>query len=1129
VAKVGVVHSIDDERVTIRLREKSLIGVSRFVPISEWTSHADKSLLPAISEILSHTDDEDVMATLDSIALPHERVAILDGPTSAALGLPPAIPMTLDIRSEGAFTDSDFMLRARWVDRNYQAVPGLRRVGGFLNQAGRRYRIPEPIFSLVVAIDRFNARDHADPDDRLKAWAWIQKFLRIENRNDVFADGHVLETRVAHAAAFSLALKTENGEFDFQPILFGKEELQDSTRDELHAGADAEEPILTEASQLLPPAQQSFFVESRFLQGEKCRGHYALSDNWYVVLDEPVRRALDVVRKVKRADSQTRREFVRNPRAFLRETLGALEDHDFIDSIFVETAEYSSRVIDIGIWEKSVLPWVQRESDKWLPEKFGIRIENATIFLDQGEISELKTSIETAMSSAAPAVNWKGHVVPATSQTVAALNSLIDLIRPEIANDPSAPPDVTPEEGGSEATESSGPIVLIVDNNFEQVGITRTLTPRLGGSEAALPASLITPLKSHQTDGVRWLQMAWRAGQGGVLLADDMGLGKTLQALAFLAWLREGMAEKFISRRPILVVAPTGLLKNWEQEHDLHLRGHGLGNCVRAYGSGLRSLRSSSEREIIIGRSVLDSDQLREADWVLTTYETLRDYQHSFGSIRFAAIVFDEMQKIKTPNVSTTVAAKAMNGEFKIGLTGTPIENRLADLWCIVDTLEPGYLGDLKSFSSTYEANADPELLINLKRKLETGNKQLASLMLRRMKDQVLEGLPSKTLKVFRREMPGVQASAYNDAVLEAQSRQGPGKMLKALHVLKSISLHPIHPEQATFPDYIRQSARIDALIEILDKVKEKEEKALIFVESLDMHPVLAGFIQRRYALNHLPMIISGEVTGPKRQKRVNEFQSSTNKFDIMILSPRAGGVGLTLTAANHVIHLSRWWNPAIEDQCTDRIFRIGQDQDVHVYYLIATHPDFADSSFDERLHSLLERKRALSREMLLPPVDVSQDTQTLFNETIFETEIRDGFEDISQKEPDWSRDIQLEDIDAMAPLDFENWCLRRLQDRGFLVHKTPTAWDCGADGIAENPNTGFTIIIQCKHIQTGQACTEEAVNDLIRARAAYKKETAVLHAITNAPKFSASAVKIAAREGIVLIDRNSLRTWPSI
>jgi len=178
---------------------------------------------------------------------------------------------------------------------------------------------------------------------------------------------------------------------------------------------------------------------------------------------------------------------------------------------------------------------------------------------------------------------------------------------------------------------------------------------------------------------VAWLQRAWAAEYPGVLLADDMGLGKTLQALTFLTWLREAMDSSRPKRAPILIVAPTGLLKNWEQEHNVHLHAPGIGEVVKSFGSGLATIRRQKGREIELGQAMLDSDRLVRADWILTTYETLRDYQHSFCAIRYAAVVFDEMQKVKTPGKMMTDAAQALNADFFVGMTGTPIENRLAD------------------------------------------------------------------------------------------------------------------------------------------------------------------------------------------------------------------------------------------------------------------------------------------------------------------------------------------------------------------------------------------------------------------------------------------------------------------
>jgi hypothetical protein len=190
--------------------------------------------------------------------------------------------------------------------------------------------------------------------------------------------------------------------------------------------------------------------------------------------------------------------------------------------------------------------------------------------------------------------------------------------------------------------------------------------------------------------------------------------------------------------------------------------------------------------------------------------------------------------------------------------------------------------------------------------------------------------------------------------------------MLAVVQQLREISLHPMQPGEAQPVEYISASSRFLSLFTILDDVKSKDEKALIFVDRNLVEAYLARLIQTRYSLNRLPSIINGEVAGAKRQSFVDAFQSRSG-FDVMILSPKAGGVGLTLTAANHVIHLSRWWNPAVEDQSTDRAYRIGQRKPVHVYYLQATLDDRPSHSFDERLHGLLVKKRALSRDLLWP------------------------------------------------------------------------------------------------------------------------------------------------------------------
>ena len=239
---------------------------------------------------------------------------------------------------------------------------------------------------------------------------------------------------------------------------------------------------------------------------------------------------------------------------------------------------------------------------------------------------------------------------------------------------------------------TTGHLKVLKGNLAPDGCIAKTSGIRRPSYEFKAPDVLATILKPHQEDGLRWLQKAWTVGRPGVLLADDMGLGKTIQGLAFLAWLREGMTTGAIPKLPILIVAPTGLLRNWLAEHDRHLRSPGLGICVEAFGRGLSRLRQEDKD----GRPGLDAKRLSAADWILTTYETLRNFDVDFGAVRFAALLFDEAQKIKTPGIRLTDAAKAMNADFRIAMTGTPVENRLSDIWCIADTIHPALLGDLR-------------------------------------------------------------------------------------------------------------------------------------------------------------------------------------------------------------------------------------------------------------------------------------------------------------------------------------------------------------------------------------------------------------------------------------------------
>jgi superfamily II DNA or RNA helicase len=654
----------------------------------------------------------------------------------------------------------------------------------------------------------------------------------------------------------------------------------------------------------------------------------------------------------------------------LREALSLDLDgeDDAADRLFIETQQFSERVGGIEVWEKPVLPWIKPKPNTWLPEGFGLRIGNDpdSVYLElkPGEAEALSSAVEAAQKLSEEVVAWRDVKVPATRATADALRGLVDLER-----------ETARHSDGDPRSEPSVPLetfFLQVGQNFERLDYARLPQPQKDGaplSPVALPSNLTSTLKPHQEVAFQWLTAAWARRLPGVLLADDMGLGKTFQALAFISWLRTVEMQD----RPVLIVAPTGLLRNWQNEILQHLEPGTLGMIIEAFGQGLSVYREAKGSDIRGGTSRLNVDNWRGAGVVLTTYETMRDYHMSFARLRFSAIVYDEVQKLKNPSSQMARAAKALNADMQIAMTGTPVENRLQDLWSISDTIYPGLLGTSREFEQSFPAD-DRARLAELQSLLIEPDRHLPPFMLRRMKDEILTGLPEKRTEKYEVPMPPEQARAYDLVLSRARALKqsgSKGAMLKVLHLLRGTSLHPRPPHAVNdIAGYIAESARLSKTFALLADIRKRGEKALIFCEDIEMQEFLAMAVQEHFGLNRRPDCIHGGVTGSKRQDIVARFQAGAPGFDVMILSPKAGGVGLTITAANHVIHLSRWWNPAVEDQATDRVYRIGQHRPVTVHLPLAIHPDarIGPSSFDKNLDELMTRKRALSSGLLMPP-----------------------------------------------------------------------------------------------------------------------------------------------------------------
>jgi HJR/Mrr/RecB family endonuclease len=1038
-----------------------------------------------------------------SLLIPWRCVATLTSDELHYIGLPDSAPFGLEVLASGAIHDSDFEIRCGFIHADGRRVMGAARQGAWLRVGDKDFLLLDPLYSIVEAIEHFRQEAGADIESKMLRWGQISAMLP----STAIVDGHLGSLRIVVASSFSLApFINERGEPDFDPVL-GRYETRLTETEE-------EERVF---EGILAPARQRDFAR-RFRGLSRVKHRYAVGAGTYVVLTKDVERALGVVRRAQSGDPDERRDFLENVSGHLRAALDDVgaEESTELDTIFSDEG-LSERVAGIGVWIAKVMPWVQRAPEPWLPpEALGLLVGDRHIPLGRDDVAPLLEHVRAAAENGQKTVRFGETDIPVSSATIEALERLLPEARPHQAEPTADAPD-KPEAAPDDQ-------VLIVIDNLTTLGYRRERKPRKTVM-TGLPPGLETELLGHQKAGLAWLQRHWQAGSYGALLADDMGLGKTLEALAFFAWVRAEMKAGCIPQPPLLVVAPTGLLQNWQDEHAKHLTAPGLGHLIEAYGRGLRALRvnpeANSERggELATGLPFLDRAKIERADWVLTTYETLRDYQHSFGRVHWSVGVFDEAQKIKNPGARLTEAALAMNIDFTVTMTGTPVENRPADIWSIVDRVEPGWLGTLKNFSQKYEGDdaQSAQVLSELHDTLTKETDRTGSaLMLRRLKEDYIQGLPDKEMHRYSLDMPTPQADAYRQVVMSAK---GGHNALRALQQLRSISLHPFAPGAVGITQYIDASARLSETFRILENVAARGEKALIFVEAREMQDFLIVALRRRFSLPEDVLVINGTVTGKIRKARVDMFQERVG-FDVMVLSPRAGGVGLTLSAANHVVHLSRWWNPAVEDQCTDRVFRIGQKRKVHVYLPIARHPYYGDYSFDAKLDRLLERKRDANRRVLAPTATTKGDIEDLFRSTV--EEARDGAAN------HYTPGDQL-DVDLMEPVAFEEWVLRQLQAAGYDVRRTPQTRDKGADGLAmfRAGNGEHTIILQCKHMQGGANCNHRAVEEVLGAIPAYDdiiRGKIVPMVVTNSVGFTKDAMKLAEQKGVRLISRDGLR-----
>lgn len=1014
-------YNKNDEGLLLRLEKTEIIKklfsnkeVISVIDFSNWELFCKSEVNLIISKIAAAIEEEKVKIIDNEVLLKHDFLASLNSQELNLLDLPPITKLIYEIEIRGVLGSDDSKIIGVWKN----VVGDSKRVslnGAIISYDLKEYIIPEPIYSLQKLI---NQSYDVSVSQQFDLVAQIKDIIGDNYFNNIKTDNYINRLKLRYASGFSLDVQDDNGNINFQPILFGRKNLDKSDNGKM---LDAQDDSLLENE------QQQMFI-NQYIRNNGDKSSYLLKDGTIIYIDNTIKEPLRAIRQAQKLPNQLRREFAVNPRKYISQAIGC--EDDFLENIFVETKQYSERVIGLDIWKKPVIPWIKPQENSWLPEKIGLAIGNepnqklAEIPLNK--IGEISDGFNYAVKEGSTSFIYDGVEFPVNSQTKEAIESLDGIASCKKS-------EITKEEIKQKL---SGKYFLIVKENIEELEFKPIIEFDIANIKPPnFPKQIINPPKEHQIKGFEWLAKNWLHKSRGVLLADDMGLGKTFQIISLLYWLK---SENKLAK-PFLIVTPSGLIDNWKQEIRLHLPKDALGEIISACGKGLAALKTSKSSDISKGSAGLIVSLLENAGVVLTTYETMRDYHLSFAQIEFSAIIYDEAQKLKNPISQITRASKALNAKFQIAMTGTPVENSLQDLWSIFDIIQPGFLGSSRKFENTYN-NGDNGNLKKLNEILTLENAGVPSKMLRRMKADCIDSLPKKIYCNLPLEMPPAQAEQYISVIKDAHiAKEGNNKgyMLKVLQDLRAVSMHPFSPSSYIGKeDYFALSAKLNGLFETLAKINNKNEKALIFCESLEMQDILAHEIKRRFGLPFEINKINGNIPSSKRQNIVNIFQNRGNGFDALILSPRAGGVGLTITAANHVIHLSRWWNPAVEDQATDRAFRIGQTKDVTVYIPQAIHPDpiIKPTSFDLKLAKLIENKRKLSQNFFLPENE-EQDTQILIDGIL---DITSGYsnENIDNETTNNPEIINGERKKGILSLNIDDEYKRRLENKLYNSEK---------------------------------------------------------------------------------------------
>lgn len=839
----------------------------------------------------------------NSYIIPYEFLYNIDEEKRRILSLPfEDNAIKVHIKARGIFGSNDFKLIPEVYIKDEKMGPLDRRIKNIISHKGCMYLIPLNLYSLLQEIDAYKPTD--DPISQAKIVAKVKYKAKTAN---VTFDRFLESEEVYYSEKLDVdIIKHDDDHLQVAPVL----------GDEIDS--------------LLKDSKDKVLKQYNTLYGEGIKRKRIFFE------DEVLKNYNKIVNRGHLRGSEIPK-FLTDPYSILPED--------------IDLSNFSKRVKELGLKVYRANPYINIKKDKdsgWFDfEVGGIIHEDVGSFdedvdnvqeygltgddkIDALEYSQL---VQKAIESGEDYVNYKGKWIKIDIEQA---NKFLNIANESFSKVQKI--DIT-----------RLPYVLKIYENLDDLEYNETalnLKKQFIGDFSTRDFTYPMYLKNchlyeHQKEGFLWFKGLYENHLGG-LLADDMGLGKTLQVISFLCYLKECNELK-----PTLIIAPYTLLNVWENE-------------IRKFSEITSIYRHSGYQRY------KTPEILKNYEIILTTYETLVRDQLLLGQIDWKAIVCDEAQRIKNSTTLTTSAVKALKAKIKIAMTGTPVENNLGELWCIMDYVQPGLLSSYHDFRRTYQIPIEDAIGNKNEEYLAIKNKVLNTIRpvyLRRTKDGILS-LPAKNEIFPEVELTTFQEKLYCQLIENYKNNEKKESPLGVLQKLMELCAHPRLIQDDGDGDtykFINESGKLQRLIEIINEIKLKGEKAVIFTHYIKMQTILRKVIMDVFGINCL--VINGNIKGD-RMSVIDKFRKSPG-FNIIILSTRAAGVGITITEANNVIHYTRDWNPAVEKQATDRVYRIGQTREVNIYYPICTSS--RGKTVEERLNEVLQKKIQLLNEVIIP------------------------------------------------------------------------------------------------------------------------------------------------------------------